>query len=111
MFAMTTTKSEIFRQSKRDFPKVLECIEEGLLNILNINDLQEAIVKLREEWRIIRNERLSRKEELASMGNDAAAIRHDRAYRALRKRQHYFTVRITHLERSLNRKRAHEKKD
>jgi hypothetical protein len=72
-------------------------------------DNLESIASLRQEWRRARQEKLSRKEELLAQGKDISAVRHDRRYRDLRKRQHGFAVRIVHLERSINRKRAHEK--
>ncbi len=69
----------------------------------------ESIAALRHEWRQAREEKLSRKKDLLAGGHDMATVRHDRLYRDLRKRQHSFAVRIVHLERTMNRKRAREK--
>lgn len=64
----------------------------------------------RDEWRAAREMKLSRKAALAAEGKDAAAMRRDRVYRECRKRQRRATVRIRHLERRMNRKRAVEEK-
>ncbi len=76
---------------------------------MNKKDLLESIASLRHEWRQARDEKLSRKKDLLSGGHDMAAVRRDRLYRDLRKRQHGVAVRIVHLERTMNRKRAREK--
>jgi hypothetical protein len=69
----------------------------------------ESIAVLRREWQLARDKKLSRKKELLAGGQDMAVVRHDRLYRDLRKRQHSYAVRIVHLERTMNRKRAREK--
>ncbi|HOT46929.1 MAG TPA: hypothetical protein PLM53_16360 [Spirochaetota bacterium] len=73
-------------------------------------DLLESIAGLRHEWRQARDEKLTRKKDILAGGHDMAAVRRDRLYRDLRKRQHGYAVRIIHLERTMNRKRAREKK-
>jgi hypothetical protein len=72
-------------------------------------DTPESITELRRDWRQAREEKLLRKRELLAGGHDMATVRHDRLYRDLRKQQHGFAVRIVHLERTMNRKRALEK--
>ena len=64
----------------------------------------------REEWRAARELKLLRKAALAAGGMDAAALRRDRVYRECRKRQRRAAVRIRHLERRMNRKRAVEER-
>ncbi len=73
-------------------------------------EILESITLLRGEWRQARDEKLSRKEEILAQGHDISKVRRDRQYRDLRKRQHGYAVRIIHLERTMNRKRAREKK-
>ena len=63
----------------------------------------------REEWRAAREGKLSRKASLLAERKDVAEVRRDRAYREWRKRQRRAAVRIRHLERRMNRKRAGEK--
>jgi hypothetical protein len=77
---------------------------------MNKKEPLESIASLRHEWRQARDEKLSRKKDLIAGGHDMAAVRRDRLYRNLRKRQHGFAVRIVQLERIINRKRAREKK-
>jgi hypothetical protein len=72
-------------------------------------ELQHAIAAAREAWRAARSDRLFRKEELCVLGSDITAVRHDRLYRELKKRQRRFAVRIVHLERKMNRMRSREK--
>jgi hypothetical protein len=62
----------------------------------------------RDEWRAAREMKRSRKAALTAEGKDAAALRRDRVYREYRKRQRRAAVRIRHLERRMNRKRARE---
>ncbi len=64
----------------------------------------------RDEWRAAREQKLLRKADLAAGGMDAATLRRDRVYREYRKRQMRAAVRIRHLERRMNRKRAIEEK-
>jgi hypothetical protein len=74
-------------------------------------DLIEDIGALRDRWREARGRKLSRKQELVSLGKDIASVRHDRLYRDFLKEQRGLTRRIRHLEKTLNRKRArHENK-
>jgi hypothetical protein len=72
-------------------------------------ELQKAIAAARVEWRAARSDKLSRKNELGIPGNDKSAVRRDRLYRELKKRQRRFAARIVHLERRMNRMRAREK--
>lgn len=64
---------------------------------------------LREEWRNAREAKLLRRDELLARGSGIAGVRHDRIYRELRRKQRGFAVRMLHLERAMNRKRAREK--
>jgi hypothetical protein len=72
-------------------------------------ELQKAIAEAREEWRVARSDRLSRKRELIEPRGDMSAVRRDRLYRELKKRQRRFAARIVHLERRMSRMRAREK--
>jgi hypothetical protein len=74
-------------------------------------EIQESIGMLREEWRRTRKERLLHRDELLSQGLGIAAVRNDRLYRELRRRQRGFAVSMLHLERTMNRKRAREKEE
>ncbi len=71
--------------------------------------MRDELTRLRGEWRAVRGARLSRRDELISEGNDAAAVRRDRAYRALKKKQKQAAKLIRHYEKKLNRKSAFEK--
>ncbi len=71
-------------------------------------ELEKEIAYARNEWRAVRSDRLSRKKELVMTGGDMNAVRHDRQYRALKKRQRRFALRIMHLERRMNRMRSRE---
>ena len=75
---------------------------------MDIQELRKAIEGLRGEWRAVRIRRLVRKSELLAAGKDAAGARRDREVRELRRLQHRIAARILHLERRLNKKRAHE---
>lgn len=68
--------------------------------------LRGEIDKWRREWRLVRDERMSVKIRLAGLGLDAVAIRADRQYRALKKRQRHISTRIKHMERRLHRRNA-----
>jgi len=74
-------------------------------------ELLESITALREEWRQAREKKLLRKAELVVQGHDIESVRHDRLYRDLKKLQHGYSVRINHLERTMNRKRSREKEE
>jgi len=73
------------------------------------DELQKAIAEARKKWRAVRSDRLSRKKEITLPGGDMSAVRRDRRYRELKKRQRRFAARIVHLERRMNRIRAREK--
>ena len=74
-------------------------------------DLLAGLASLRALWRAAREQKLSRKRELMSLGGDIASVRHDRLYRSFQKEQRGLFRRIRRLEMTLNRKRAgHEDK-
>jgi hypothetical protein len=78
---------------------------------MNQEQVRKDIARAREEWRINRDGKLSRKRELLAGSGDTAAVRRDRVYREFRKRQRHCAAIIRHLERRLNRTLAREKKE
>lgn len=80
-----------------------------MFGIMHKKELLESITTLREEWRQAREKKLLRKSELLAQGHDMGSVRHDRLYRDFKKLQHRFSVRINHLERTMNRKSSREK--
>jgi hypothetical protein len=73
-------------------------------------EMRRAIALARGEWRIARDGKLARKRELLAASADIAAVRRDRGYRDLRKKQRHCAAIIRHLERRLSRKLAREHK-
>ena len=65
---------------------------------------------LRSEWRRVRRERLRIRDSLAEKGFDRAAIRKNREYRELKKRQKSLSNMIRHIEGRKSRRIAGGKK-
>lgn len=68
--------------------------------------IQKELDEKRAEWRAVRAERLAIKARLEGEGLGRAAIRKDRRYRELEKRQERLSTLIKHIEKRLNRTRA-----
>jgi hypothetical protein len=68
--------------------------------------LCEQCLRLREEWKNIRRERLALRRQMALAGAESRSIRRDSVFRTLRRRQKRISVLIRHLEMKINRLRA-----
>ncbi len=70
----------------------------------SINQLKEIIQEYREKWRVVREERLKRKQELEIKGYSKNKIRRDSIYKQLTKEQKNLSKLIRHNEKNVNRK-------
>ncbi len=68
--------------------------------------LNEQYLRLREEWKKTRRERLALSRQMALTGAVPSSIRRDAVFRKLRKRQKRISVLIRHIEKKINRLRA-----
>ena len=77
------------------------------MNLHTKNDkiqfLKQNILHKRDEWRIVRTDRLTRKLELLEKNIDIKHIRTDQIYRKLKKNQKRISKEIKHLERKINK--------
>ncbi len=69
----------------------------------NIDDIKEYIRLKRGKWRILREKRLKRREELLALGYDKRGIRKDKIFKNLRKEQDALSKLIRHADKRLNR--------
>lgn len=73
------------------------------------NGIEEIIIRrdrLRAGWREIREKRLDLRNRLIEKGLTRAELRKERFYKKLKKEQEYFSKRIRHLEKEINRRRS-----
>ncbi len=68
-----------------------------------MNEIRAEIAGKRKDWNRVRTERLKLKASLEKAGCSNQKIRRHRDYRKLVKEQHFYSVRIVHLERKLFR--------
>ncbi len=68
--------------------------------------IQKELDEKRAEWRAVRAERLALKARLEGDGLDKAAIRKNKRYRELERRQERLSTLIKHIEKRLNKTRA-----
>jgi hypothetical protein len=67
-------------------------------------DLRHDIARYREQWRGVRERRLSLKADLAGSGLGVDEVRAHREYRRLKKEQRRLSVLIRQRERALHRR-------
>jgi predicted nucleic acid-binding Zn-ribbon protein len=80
--------------------------KEDPLETGRLAGIQKELDEKRAEWRAVRTERMALKARLEGDGLGRAAIRKDRRYRELEKRQDRLATLIKHIEKRLNRARA-----
>jgi len=80
--------------------------KEDPLETGRLAGIQKELDEKRAEWRAVRAERLALKARLEGDGLDKAAIRKNKRYRELERRQERLSTLIKHIEKRLNRARA-----
>ncbi|HSV95471.1 MAG TPA: hypothetical protein VLM75_00910 [Spirochaetota bacterium] len=80
--------------------------KEDPLETGRLAGIQKELDEKRADWRAVRTERMDLKARLEGDGLDRAAIRKDKRYRELEKRQERLSTLIKHIEKRLNRTMA-----
>ena len=68
-----------------------------------LNETIEKRMTMREQWRIVRLQRLKLRDELIEKGLTIKQIRKEREYRALKKEQRRISKFIRHIEKKINK--------
>jgi DNA-binding PadR family transcriptional regulator len=72
----------------------------------SLQEYRAELAVKREQWRVVRNERLELKKSMLAGGADRQVIRKNSRYKKLEKEQRHLSMVIRHIEKRLNRRIA-----